>query len=145
MAGEVIIDDQHIATLLHEKLGHGGGGIGGNELQPRGGFAGTHHYDRVRQCPMPAQGIHHAGHRGATLADGAVDAQYVLVALIDDGINRHCSFAGLPVADDKFALTAADGDKGIHHLNAGFQWHSNRGAVDDGWCVVFHRTAFTEA
>jgi len=39
--------------------------------------------------------------------------------LVDDGVHGDGGLAGLPVADDKLALAAADGDERVHGLEAG--------------------------
>ena len=54
-----------------------------------------------------------------TLPDGDVNADDVATFLVDDGINGQGGFAGLPVADDKLALSTADGDHGVYGLYAG--------------------------
>ena len=40
------------------------------------------------------------GDGGRTLADGAIDAQNILVALIQNGVDGDGGLAGLPVAED---------------------------------------------
>jgi hypothetical protein len=78
-----------------------------------------------------AQRVDHPGHGGAALADGAVDADHVLVALVDDGVHGQRGLAGLAVADDQLALAATDGDQRIDGLDAGLQRHGHRQAIDD--------------
>lgn len=48
----------------------------------------------------------HFGHVGRALANGTIHAQHILVALIEYRIDRDRGLAGLPVADDQFALAA---------------------------------------
>jgi hypothetical protein len=55
------------------------------------------------------------------LADGDVDADDVLALLVDDGIERDGGLACLAVADDQFALSAADRRHGVDRLEAGLQ------------------------
>ncbi len=143
--GQVIVDDEHVPAPLHEVLGHGGGGIGRDEAQPRRILVRGHHHNGVVQYLVSAQGIHHPGHGRAALADGAVDADHVLVALVDDGVDRDRGLAGLAVADDQFALAAADGDEGVNGLNAGFQGRGDRRPVDDGGGGALHRPPLAEA
>jgi hypothetical protein len=52
----------------------------------------------------------HPLHRGCTLADRDIDADQVRVLLIDDRIDTDGRLAGGAVANDQFALSAADGE-----------------------------------
>ena len=52
------------------------------------------------------------------LADGAVDADQVVLRRVDDGVERDGGLAGLAVADEEFALAAADGNHGVDGLDA---------------------------
>ncbi len=65
------------------------------------------------------------------LADGHVDADHVLAALVDDGIDGNGRLAGLAVADDELALAAADGDHGVDGQDARLQRFAHRRAVDN--------------
>ena len=50
---------------------------------------------------------------GGPLADRAIDADHVLVALVQDGVDRDGGLAGLAVAQDQLALPSADRDERI--------------------------------
>ena len=132
VAGQIIVDHQHVAALLHEVLAHGGGGVGGDELEPRRVLAGGADQDAVLEGAVALEALHRPGYRGAPLADGAVDAEHVLVALVDDRVQGHRGLAGLAVADDQLPLAAADGDHGVHGLDAGLQGRAHRRPVHDG-------------
>ncbi len=64
----------------------------------------------------------------ALLTDGNIDAQHILVLLVQDGIGGNGGLAGLAVADDQLTLTAADGEHGVDGQNTGLQ----RGVHDAG-------------
>ncbi len=68
---------------------------------------------------MLLQRGHHLGHLGRLLADGHVDADQVAPLLGDHRVQADGRLAGEPVADDQLPLTAADGDHGVHGLDAG--------------------------
>src|SRR5204863_5593948 len=51
--------------------------------------------------------------------------------LVDDGVDRDRGLAGLPVADDELALTAADGNHRVDGLEAGLERLLDRLALDD--------------
>ena len=72
------------------------------------------------------------GHGGRALADGAIDAQHVLAALVQDGVDRNGGLARLPVAQNQFALAASDGNERIDDFQPGLERHGDRRAVHDG-------------
>src|SRR3546814_17956316 len=51
--------------------------------------------------------------------------------LVDEGVDRDGGLAGLAIADDQFALAAADGDERVERLEAGLDGFVDRGARDD--------------
>ena len=68
-----------------------------------------------------AQALDHLGDGRFLLADGDVDADDVLAALVDDRVDGDGRLARLAVADDQLALAAADGRHGVDGLDAGLQ------------------------
>src|SRR5581483_8105987 len=60
-----------------------------------------------------------------------VDTDEVASPAVDDGVQRDGSLAGLAVANDQFALPAADGDHGVNSLEAGGHGLAHRLAVHD--------------
>ena len=70
-------------------------------------------------APIALQDGHGARDGRPLLADGDVDADQVLALLVDDGVDGDGRLAGLPVADDQLALTAADRDHRVDGLDAG--------------------------
>ena len=63
----------------------------------------------------------HAGDGRSLLADGHIDAQHILVLLVQDGVGCNGGLAGLAVADDQLTLTTADGEHGVDGQDAGVQ------------------------
>src|SRR5207244_12376984 len=53
------------------------------------------------------------------LADGDVDAEQVLAALVDDRVQQDRGLPGLTVADEQLALSATDRDHGVDGHDAG--------------------------
>ncbi len=96
------------------------------------------------QGTVLAQRVHHSGHRRAPLAHGAIDGDHLGARLIENGVHGHSGLARLPVADDELALPAADGDQGVHGLDAGLQGRRDRGPVHDGGGLALHRPALAD-
>src|SRR5581483_6405073 len=80
--------------------------------------------------------------RRLLLADRDVDADDVLSLLIDDRVDRDRRLAGLAIADDQLALSAADRNHGVDRLESGLQRLLDRLAVDDAGCQTLDRIAF---
>ncbi len=76
--------------------------------------------------------------RRLLLADGHVEAADAGIALGQDGVDAHGGLAGLTVADDQFALAAADGRHGVDGLDAGGHGLVHRLAGDDAGRLQFH-------
>ena len=129
--GKVIVDDEDVLALLHEVFAHGAAGVGGDILQGRQLRCGSGHHDGVAHGTGFGQALHKVCHGRALLTDGNVNADDVLALLVDDGIGGDGGLAGLAVADDQLALTAANGDHGVDGLDAGLQRLLDRLAVDD--------------
>ena len=78
------------------------------------------------------------GDRRTLLADRHINADDVAAFLVDDRVDGDSGLAGLAIADDQLALAAADGDHGVHGLNAGLHGlfyrlpgnHAGRQALD---------------
>jgi hypothetical protein len=78
---------------------------------------GRRHDDGVTHRAVLFELAHHIGDRALLLPDGDVDAFNARAFLVDDGVDGHRGLAGLAIADDQFALAAAD----RHHGVDGFQ------------------------
>ena len=62
-----------------------------------------------------------------------------IAPLVDDRIDGDGRFSGLAVADDQFALPAADRNHGIDGLETGLQWLVDGLAEDDARSLAFER------
>ena len=71
--------------------------------------------------PVLAEHLDQPGHGRFLLPDGHVEALYAGVLLVDDRVDADGGLAGLAVADDQFALAAADGRHRVDGLDAGLQ------------------------
>ncbi len=132
MLREIIIDDEHVAAAFHELLGDAGCGIGRDIREPRGLVACGDDDDGVSHGAAFPEGGHHLGDRRRPLTDGAVHAQHILAALIQDRVDGDRGLAGLAVAENQFALAAPDRHHGIDGFQSGLQRHGHRRAVHDG-------------
>ena len=128
--GEVVVDDEHVPPLVHEVLAQGAAGVGGDVLQRGGVACGGADHDGVVEGAELVQRLHDLGDGACLLADGDVDAYDVLAALVEDGVERYGRLAGLAVADDELALTAAYGEHGVYGQQARLDGAVDRLAVD---------------
>ena len=129
---EVVVNDQHIAPGFHEMLRDAGGGVRGDVGEPGRVVALGDDHDGVFHRAFLAKVGHGLGHGGSALADGAIDAEDILAALVENGVDGDGGFARLPVAQDQLALAAPDGNKRIDDLEAGLQRHGDGRAIHDG-------------
>ena len=129
--GKIVVHHQRVLAVVAEVLAHGGSRVGrevkhGRRLRGRGG-----HDDGVAHGAGFGQRLHHLRDRRALLPDGAVDADQVVLGVVDDGVEQDGGFAGLAVADDQLALAAANGNHGVDGLEAGGHGLAHGLAVDD--------------
>ena len=133
MLRQVVIDAQRMAAAVAEKLPHGARGIRSDiQKRRRIGRAGRDD-DAVAERVGLFEDANDLRDRRLLLADRVVNADDVLVALVDDGIDRHRGLPGLAVADDELALTAADGHHRVDRFEARLQRFAHRLAIDDAW------------
>ena len=119
------------AFFVHEVFGHRGAGVRCDVLK-RGGIGGRcDDDDGVFECAEFAELLDDTGDLRFHLAAGDVDADHAFAFLRQNGIDGDLRFAGLAVADDEFALAAADRRHGVDRLDAGLQRRLHRLAVDD--------------
>ena len=136
--GKIVVDAQRVALVVAEILAHGAPGERRQVLHGGGIGSRRQHHDGVLHGAVLFQGLHHLGDGGALLPDGDVDADHVAALLVDDGVDGDGGLAGLAVADDQFALSAADGNHAVDGLDAGLQrflhrlagHHAGRQALD---------------
>jgi hypothetical protein len=126
---KIVINDEHVATSFHKMFGDTGGGIRRDVGKTRRFVTLGHDDDGVIHRALFPQNSHGLRDCGCALTDGAIDAQDVLTALIEDGVDRHGAFPRLSVTQNQLTLTASDGDKRINDFKAGLQRHTNGRAV----------------
>ncbi len=129
--GQVVVDAEGVAPLVGEVLAHGRAGVRSDVAQGGPGGRRGHDDDRVFHGAVLLEAAHQAGHSGGLLADGHVDADDVLALLVDDGVQGDGRLAGAAVADDEFALAAADGDHRVDGFDTGLQRLFDLLPVDD--------------
>ena len=130
--GEIVVDDEHVLAALHEVFAHRAARIGGDVLQG-GGFARRRgDDDALVERVLGAQRLHDARDRACLLPDRDVDADDVLVPLIQDGVDGDGGLSRLPVADDELALTPSDGEHTVDGDDARFQRTVDGLTVEDG-------------
>ena len=126
LLGEVVIDDHGVHTVIAEEFAHRGAGIGREILERSGLRSGRGDHDGVIHRAVFLEALDDLRDGRPLLADGNVDAvellllvvRLVVFALVDEGVDRHRALAGLTVADDQFALAAADGNERVDRLEA---------------------------
>src|SRR5450755_296119 len=126
MMREVVINYQHVAASLHEMLRDAGRGIGGYVSETRRVVAFGHDQDRVIHRAIFPQGCHGLCDGGRTLADSTINAQYILVALVEDGVDRNGSLPRLAVTENQLALAAPDRNECIDDFQPGLERDGNR-------------------
>lgn len=144
--GEVIVDEEGVASAIAEEFAHGDACIGGEELL-RSGFGGRGDDDGgvIHRAIFFEDGFD-AGDGGLFLTDGNVDAEDGLISfvgafLVDDGVDGDSRFAGLTVTDDQLALSASDGDHAIDGLESGLKGFMDGLAGDDTGGFEFNAAA----
>src|SRR3569833_2243379 len=130
LLGQVVVHDQRVFAAVAEVFAHRAARVGRDELQ-RGGHGGAGgDDDGVGHGAVLFELAHHVGDRGGLLAHRHVDALTAGALLIDDGVDRDRGRAGLAVADEQFALTAADRHHRIDGLQAGLHGLVDRFTFD---------------
>ena len=149
LLGQVVEHDQDVLALVHPVLADGRAGVGGDVLVAGRVRGGRGDDGRVLHRPGVLQRGLDAGDGGALLAHGDVDAADLLlrvtggpgVLLVDDRVDRDRGLAGLAVADDELALTAADRGHGVDGLDPGGQRLAHRLPLHHRRCLQLERAA----
>src|SRR5579862_6008593 len=128
--GEIIIDDQRVASALHDLFAHRAPCEGRQILQRRGFFGARMDDDGMVEGAVLPLSLTDPRHLEVFLPDGDVDTDQVFAFLVDDGVERDGCLAGLAVANDQLALAAPNGDQGVNHLEARLYWRIHRVARD---------------
>ncbi|MNS56143.1 hypothetical protein D3C72_889950 [compost metagenome] len=137
--GQIIVDDQCIFTAVTEVFAHGATGVRRDVLHGGRFRSGSGDNDGVFHRAVLFQRAHDVLDRRGFLANRDVDTLHALAFLIDDRINRHSRLAGLTVANDQFALAAANWNHRIDRLQAGLHWLRNGFTGDHAWGDFFNR------
>ncbi len=141
MFREIVIETNGMAAVVAEEFAHGAGGVRCDVLHGGRFGGGGGHDDGVVHGPGVGQNLHHLRDGRAFLPDRAVDADHVAALLVDDGVQNDRGLAGLPISDNQFALSAADGNHRVDGFDAGLQGLSNRLPIDDARSNAFNRIA----
>lgn len=147
MLRQIVVNDQHVAALLHEVLRNAGRRVRRDVRETGRIVTLSDDHDGVIQRALFTQGGDRLGHSGGALPDGAIDAQHVLPALVENGVERNGCFACRPVPQNQLALTAPDRNERVNDLDAGLQGYGDgcaihdmrRGAFDGQTCAGNHR------
>ena len=131
LLGEIVVDHQGGLALVHEVLGNGGAGVRSQVLQRSGlGSVGRHDHGVVEGAAL-TQHFNDVGHGSSLLTHGDVDADHVLIRLVQDRVDRDGGLAGLAVTNDQLALATADGDHRVDGGDAGLHRLMHRLALND--------------
>jgi len=126
MLGQIVIDDQHIFSLMHKIFRHCSSCVGGNILQ-RSRIAGCRrHHHRIIQCILIFQSINQLCNCRCLLSYSNIDTDYILSFLIDNSIQRNGCFPSLTVTDNQLSLPPANREHGINSKNTRFHWNTYR-------------------
>src|SRR5690606_29448261 len=131
LLAEVVVDEERVAAGVAEVLAHRAARVGSDELQRRALGGAGHDDRRVLHRAVLGELGDDLRDRGLLLADRHVEAVNALALLVDDRVDRDGRLAGLAVADDQLALTAADRDHPVDGLETGLQRLLDRLALDD--------------
>src|SRR3984885_4971566 len=120
-----------MAFGVAEIFADGAGGEWRDVLHRCGFRSGGRDDDAVLHRAVIGERLDHLRDGGTFLADGAVDADHVAAALVQDRVNDDGGFSDLAVADDQLALTAADGNHGVNGFDAGLDRLAYGLTIDD--------------
>ena len=125
MLGQIVVNDQYVLALMHEKLCHSCTGIGRDILQRCRLTGGSGYQDRIVHGTIFCQCIYDLGNRRGLLTDGHIHTDHIFALLVNDGVCSNGCLTGLTVTDDQLTLSAADGEHGVNGQNTGLQRYRN--------------------
>ena len=138
---KIVVEADGVALGVAEIFADGASGKRRDVLHGGGFRSGGGDDDAVLHGAVIGERLDDLRDRGAFLADGAVDANQVAAALIQNRVNDDRGFSDLAVADNQLALAAADGNHGVNGLDAGLNGFAHGLAVDDAGREAFERIA----
>ncbi len=142
MLREVVVDDEYVAARFHEVLCDARRRVRSDVREPGRVVPLADDDDGICHRPLVSQDGHGLRNGGGTLANGTVDADDVLVALVQDRIGRNRRLSRLPIAQDQLTLAASNGDQRVEDLEAGLEGDGDRPAVHDGRSRALDRQPF---
>ena len=135
--GKVVVHRQRVHPVVPEVFADRGARER-REILHRIRVRGRGHDDHgILEGPVLAKSVHDARHVRHLLTHRDIDtvdraaAGFVGPALVDDRVDADGGLSGLSVADDEFALAAADRNHRIDGLDAGLERLLHRLAIDD--------------
>ena len=143
LLGQVIVDDEHgttailsggglaVLAVVHEELADSGTGHRRDVLHRGGIGSGRRNDDGVVERTVLSEGLADVGNRGGLLADGDINADHALAALVENSVDGDGGLTGLTVTDDELTLTATDRHHGVDSEQTGLNRLAHRGTVDD--------------
>jgi len=140
-AWKVVVKADGVTAGIAEKFAHRASRVRRDVLQ--GGRLGGRRRDDdgVIHRARVGQDFHHLRDGRPLLPDRAIDANHVAALLVQDRVQNDGGLARLAVADNQFALPAANRDHRIDGLDAGLQRFAHRLPVHDAWGNALDRDA----
>jgi hypothetical protein len=129
--GKIVVNDERVLALVAEILSDCSRRVGSQVEHRRRFGGGRRDDDGVIHGAVFGERLNDLRNRGALLPDHAIDADQVLALAVDDGVEGDGGLAGLTVADDQLALSAADGNHRIDGLQSGHHRLAHRLTGDD--------------
>ena len=139
MLREIVVDHQRMPLGVAEMLSHGARRIGRNVLHRRRFRCRCRHHDGVLHRSSVFQNLHNLRNRRSLLTDRVVNTNQIIALAVDDGIERHRSLAGLPVANDQLALSAANRNHAVDGLEPSRHRLTHRLPVNNPWSQTLQR------
>src|SRR5690349_16133 len=115
MLAKVIDYEKRVAAPLREILCHRASGIGGKPLNTRRLISASIYKNASLTRTVSFDCIDDLSHRGRLLSYRAIDANHSAVALVDDGVDRNRSLAGLTIANYQLSLPPPQWQHRIDH------------------------------
>ena len=116
---QIVVNAKCVAGIVAEEFAHRATCIRGDVLHRSRIGSGGRDDDRILHCAVVFQSLDDLGDGGTLLADGDVNTNNAIAFLVDNGVERDGSLAGLAIANNQFALATADRDHGVDGLDTG--------------------------